>query len=117
MSIHLRYTGGFRLSGSVGLDTRDDPDANDYMLSSLRHLVETMGGRLEVTAIFPGLGLDADVSGEGPMWHRDYVTEGLLQRLMAESDRLRPRRRRTSRMPLASGRMKVLLVRSTLALH
>ncbi len=70
-----------RLQGRMGLDERDDPDGNDYMLSTLRALVENMGGRLEVVAVFGGVRLEADVSGAGPLWHRDDVDEDLLERL------------------------------------
>lgn len=70
-----------RLQGCMGLDERDNSDCNDYMLSTLRSIVENMGGRLEVTAVFAGIRLEADVSGEGPLWHRDDVDDQLLKRL------------------------------------
>ena len=54
--------------GALGLDEKDDPDGNDYLLSTLRSIVESMGGHLEVTAVFAGVRLPADVSGTGLLW-------------------------------------------------
>ena len=74
-----------RLEGEHGLDARDDPDGNDFMLSTLRTIVESMGGHLEVTAVFAGIRLEADISGDGPLW-TDDMDESTNQRLLAEDD-------------------------------
>lgn len=61
------------------VDERDDPENNDYLLSTLRYIVERMGGHLEVTAVFPGIRLPADVFGTGPLWERWDLDDAMIE--------------------------------------
>ena len=74
------------LWGRIGLDERDDPHNHDYQLSTLRRVIEHMGGHLEVTAVFAGVRIPANVSGTAPLWQRQKPDEKLIQRLTKYDD-------------------------------
>ena len=74
------------LRGRIGLNERDDPHNHDYQLSTLRRVVEHMGGHLEVTAVFAGVRIPADVSGTAPLWQRPKPDEELIKRMTKYDD-------------------------------